>query len=172
MSGHSKWSKVKHQKAGTDEAKGAAFAKASRAITIAARQGGSRLRLAIEKARAVNMPKDTINRAIAKGSGGEVGALESVVYEAYGPGGSAIIIEAATENRQRAVSKVKNVLERGGGALTGPGSASYLFTRSETGFSPKEGSRISLTGDVAGQLQKLVDQLKEIDDVAEVYTNA
>ena len=117
MSGHSKWSKVKHQKATTDVVKAKAFTKASRAITIAIREGSGiadpdrnfKLRLAIEQARAVNMPKENIDRAVAKAKGDSDLQMESLMYEAYGPEGVAVIITAATENRQRTVSAVKNI---------------------------------------------------------------
>ncbi len=137
MSGHSKWSKVKHQKAGTDAVKSSAFTKASRAITLAVREGGGitdpsknfRLRLAIDSARGVNMPKDTIDRAIERAGGSGAGELVSVLYEAYGPAGAAILIEAATDNRQRTVSEVKNIIERAGGNLAAPGSVGYQFQK-------------------------------------------
>lgn len=135
MSGHSKWSKVKHQKATTDAARGQAFTKASRAITVAVREGGGitdpeknyHLRLALEKARLVNMPKDTIDRAISRGSKGSGGAFESLIYEGFGPGGVALIIETATDNRSRTVSEVKHVIEKYGGSLGGRGSVQFLF---------------------------------------------
>ena len=135
MSGHSKWSKVKHQKESSDAAKGKIFTKMASAIIIAVKEGGGidpssnfRLRLAMEKAHAANMPKENIERAIEKGRGksGE-GTLEKVVYEAYGPGKSGLIIEAATDNHQRTTAEVKNVLDRGGGVLAAVGSVSYLF---------------------------------------------
>lgn len=137
MSGHSKWSKVKHQKESTDAVKGKLFTKASAAIIIAVREGGGiidpnsnfKLRLAIEKARGVNMPKDNIERAIARGCGeGEGESLAPVLYEAFGPGGTTFLIEGATDNIQRTTANVKNVLERGGGRLSSPGSVSYLFS--------------------------------------------
>lgn len=136
MSGHSKWSKVKHQKAVTDAAKGKLFTKAAQVIAIAVREGAGvtdsagnfKLRLAIDKARAVNMPKDTIDRAIARAALGVTsGGIESIMYEGFGPGGTALIIEVTTDNRQRAVSAVRNVLENAGGSLGGAGSAQYLF---------------------------------------------
>ncbi len=135
MSGHSKWSKVKHQKAVTDAVKGQAFTKASRAITLAVREGGGvadpeknfRLRLAVELARAVNMPKETIERAIERGAKEGENPLESLVYEAYGPGGVALLIAAATDNRQRTIGQVKNVVEKSGGTIASPGSVHFLF---------------------------------------------
>lgn len=135
MSGHSKWSKVKHQKATTDALKGQAFTKASRGITVAVREGGGitdpeknyRLRLALEKARSVNMPKDTIDRAMERGSTGGEQAIESLMYEGFGPGGVALVIETTTDNRARTVSEVKHIIEHHGGSLAGRGSVSFLF---------------------------------------------
>lgn len=134
MSGHSKWSTIKRQKGANDAKRGQAFTKASRLITIAAREGGGnpdsnfKLRLAIEAARAINMPKDNIERAIerATGAGGEK-ALEEVTYEGYGPSGIALLIEAVTDNKMRSSAEVRSLLDRGGGNLAGPGSVSFLF---------------------------------------------
>jgi YebC/PmpR family DNA-binding regulatory protein len=178
MSGHSKWSKVKHQKAGTDAAKGAAFTKASRAITIAVKEGGGiidpdknfRLRLALGKARSVNMPNDTIDRAIAKAAGEGAASLESAVYEAIGPGGSALIIEAATDNRQRTVSEIKNALDRYGGRLASPGAVMYQFRRVDyIHFRPT--FEIHLDEHAHQALTKLLEQLDSLEDVQEIYTN-
>lgn len=177
MSGHSKWSKVKHQKAVTDKVKGSAFTKASRAITVAVREGGGvadptmnfRLRLAIENAKSVNMPKDTIERAIAKGKGEGGNQLESILYEGFGPYGVAFIIEATTDNRMRTVSLVKNVLERAGGNLGGPGAVSYLFSHVGVCIIPKDAAKgfdeLLETALMAG-----ADDVVEHDDVFEVYT--
>ncbi len=178
MSGHSKWSKVKHQKAVTDAVKGQAFTKASRAVSIAVREGGGitdpeknfRLRLALELARAVNMPKDNIERAIAKVAGGEGAAIESLLYEAYGPGGVALLISAATDNRQRTVSQVKNIVEKAGGNMASPGSVSFLFAKSGILTVHKEGrtlDRMLELGIVAG-----ADDVTETEDVFEMYSDA
>lgn len=137
MSGHSKWSKVKHQKEATDAVKGKIFTKMASAIIIAVRECGGiadpdsnfRLRLAIEKARAHNMPKENIERAIEKGAGkGEGTNLERVVYEAFGPGKVGLIIDATTDNHQRTTAEIKNILERTGGVLAAQGAVSYLFS--------------------------------------------
>lgn len=177
MSGHSKWSKVKHQKAVTDVVKGAAFTKAARVITIAVLEGGGvtdpamnfHLRLAIEKARDVNVPKENIARAIerAKGNGEEM--LEQVRYEAYGPGGTAIIIEGATNNRQRTVSHVKNTIERAGGRLAEPGSVLYLFRRQGVLIVNKRQNQ-SKDEIEAAAIECGVDDVIEKDDVYELYT--
>ncbi|OGG15573.1 hypothetical protein A3D77_02655 [Candidatus Gottesmanbacteria bacterium RIFCSPHIGHO2_02_FULL_39_11] len=135
MSGHSKWSKVKHQKETTDAVKGKIFTKMSSAIMIAVKEGGGgdpnsnfRLRLAIEKAKSHNMPKENIERAIEKAvKAGSEGGMEQHVYEAFAPGGVGIIIEATTDNKQRTVSEIKNTLERHGGVLASSGSVSHLF---------------------------------------------
>tara|TARA_Y100001935_G_C17307456_1_gene513291 strand:+ start:1021 stop:1761 length:741 start_codon:yes stop_codon:yes gene_type:complete len=136
MAGHNKWSKVKHIKAKEDAKKGKAFSKVGRDITIAARQGGDNpdmnpaLRLAIQKARDVNMPKDNIQRAIEKGAGtGEGNALEEIIYEAYAPGGVAILIRSLTDNKNRTVPNVRAALSKAGGSLASSGAVSYLFEK-------------------------------------------
>ena len=136
MAGHNKWSKVKHIKAKEDAKKGKAFSKVGRDITIAARQGGANpdmnpaLRLAIQKARDVNMPKDNIQRAIEKGAGtGEGNDLEEIVYEAYAPGGVAILIRSLTDNKNRTVPNVRAALSKAGGSLASSGAVSYLFEK-------------------------------------------
>ena len=133
MSGHSKWSQIKHQKGAADARRGNLFSKLANNISLAARSGADpatnfALRLAIERAKAANMPKANIERAIARGSGsGGEKQLEAFHYEAYGPGGIAILIDIATENRNRAGSEVKSVLNKFGGRLASPGSVNYLF---------------------------------------------
>jgi YebC/PmpR family DNA-binding regulatory protein len=137
MSGHSKWASIKHKKAVVDQRRGAAFTKLARAVTVAAREGGgdvegnAALALAVQKARDASMPKDNIERAIAKGTGEAVDAdaIESVVYEGYGPGGVALLIEALTDNRNRTGSEVRHLLAKHGGNLGEPGSVSYLFDK-------------------------------------------
>jgi YebC/PmpR family DNA-binding regulatory protein len=137
MSGHSKWSSIKHKKAIVDSRRGAAFSKLTRAITVAARDGGgdpdanATLENAIRKAKEASMPKDNIERAIAKGTGegGEADAIESVLYEGYGPGGVAVLVEALTENRNRTSADVRHAFSKQGGSLGEPGSVAYLFEK-------------------------------------------
>jgi YebC/PmpR family DNA-binding regulatory protein len=137
MSGHSKWASIKHKKAIVDQRRGQHFTKLARAVTVAAREGGGdpngnpSLALAIQKARDASMPKDNIERAIAKGTGEGVDAdaLESVLYEGYGPGGVALLIEAVTDNRNRTGADVRHALSKHGGNLGEPGSVSYLFDK-------------------------------------------
>jgi YebC/PmpR family DNA-binding regulatory protein len=137
MSGHSKWHSIKHKKAVVDARRGQHFTKLARAITVAAREGGGdidgnpSLALAVQKARDASMPKDNIERAIAKGTGEGVDAeqIESVLYEGYGPGGVALLIEAVTDNRNRTGADVRHLLTKQGGNLGEPGSVSYLFDK-------------------------------------------
>ena len=137
MSGHSKWHSIKHKKAVVDARRGQQFTKLARAITVAAREGGGDpdgnpgLALAIQKARDASMPKDNIERAIAKGTGEGVDAdrIETVVYEGYGPGGVALLIEALTDNRNRTGADVRHQFSKYGGSLGEPGSVSYLFEK-------------------------------------------
>ncbi len=137
MSGHSKWHSIKHKKAVVDARRGQHFTKLARAITVAAREGGGdpdgnpSLALAIQKARDASMPKDNIERAIAKGTGEGVDteAIESVLYEGYGPGGVALLIEALTDNRNRTSADVRHAFNKHGGNLGEPGSVAYLFDK-------------------------------------------
>jgi len=134
MSGHSKWSQIKRQKGANDAKRGAVFTKLGREITIAARQGGGdpdanyRLRLAIEKARAENMPADNIKRAIERAAGGSAAEqYEEMIYEGYGPGGVAILVEAATDNRNRTAADVRAMFTKNGGQLAGAGAVAWQF---------------------------------------------
>jgi YebC/PmpR family DNA-binding regulatory protein len=134
MSGHSKWSTIKRQKGANDARRGALFTKVAREISVAARQGGGdpdanyRLRLAIEKARSVNMPADNIKRTIDKATGGGEGEqYEEIVYEGYGPGGVAILVEAATDNRNRTAAEVRSIFTKAGGQLAGSGAVAWQF---------------------------------------------
>lgn len=137
MSGHSKWKTIKRQKGVKDAKRGAIFTKHSNAITVAVKQGGNiadpegnfKLRLAIEAARADNMPKENIDRAIAKAAGKEGVNLEEAVYEGFGPGGFSVVVEAFTDNKQRTVAEVKNAFEKNGGTMGAQGSVMYQFER-------------------------------------------
>jgi YebC/PmpR family DNA-binding regulatory protein len=137
LSGHSKWSSIKHKKGAADAKRGDLFSKLSKAIIVAARDGGPdpaanlALQNAIEKARSYSMPKDNIERAIARGSGADAdsSAFETVVYEGYGPSGIALIVEALTDNRNRTASEVRHVLAKHDGNLAGSGSVMWLFER-------------------------------------------
>ena len=175
MSGHSKWASIKHKKAIVDARRGKLFTKLARAITVAAKQGGGdpdgnpALALAVQKAKDASMPKDNIERAIAKGTGEgtDADALESVLYEGYGPGGVALLVEALTDNRNRTGSEVRHLLSKHGGNLGEPGSVAYLFDK--RGLIVVDADRYSeddlLPAIEAGALDVSVD-----DDVFEILT--
>ena len=173
MSGHNKWSKIKHQKGAADQRRGKEFSRLSKDIYIVVKEGRSdrvednpRLRLAIEKARAANMPKGIISRAIDRGMGkGASGALAEVVYEGYAIGGVAIEIQAATDNQNRIGAEIKNIFERYGGRLGEPGSVAYIF-KMEKPF------LISLEDRDKEKVQELIDELESHDDVNQVKHNA
>lgn len=134
MSGHSKWAQIKRQKGAADIKKGAAFTKLANAVTVAAREGGGdpamnfKLRLTIERARAANMPKDNIERAIKRGTGELAGVtLDNITYDGFGPGGAALIVETLTDNRNRTAQAIKTLFAKHGGNLGAPGSVSWMF---------------------------------------------
>ena len=175
MSGHSKWSTIKRKKGAADAKRGQLFTRLGREITIAAREGGGdpeanfRLRLAVDKARAANMPKENIERAIARGVGGskESAALESVIYEGYGPGGTAILVEVLTDNRNRAVAEVRRVFTRNGGNLGETGCVGWMFERKGTltiDATGQDAEAIALAAIDAG-----AEDVKIDGDVVEVY---
>jgi YebC/PmpR family DNA-binding regulatory protein len=140
MAGHSKWAGIKHKKAIVDARRGKLFTKLARAITVAAKEGGGdvegnpALSLAIQKAKDASMPKDNIERAVAKGTGegADADAMEAVLYEGYGPGGVAVLVEAFTDNRNRTGSEMRHTFSKHGGNLGEPGSVAYLFDKKGT----------------------------------------
>ena len=137
MSGHSKWATIKRQKGANDQKRGLLFTKLASAITVAVKQGGNvadpesnfRLRLAIESARSMNMPKENIERAVARAAGKQDLSLEEIVYEGFGPGKFSVLVEAVTENKQRTVAEVKNTFDKNGGSMGSAGSVMYQFVR-------------------------------------------
>src|SRR5580704_14031154 len=175
MSGHSKWASIKHKKAVVDARKGQHFTKLTRAITVAAREGGGdpdgnpALALAVQKARDASMPKDNIERAIAKGTGEGTDAdqIETVLYEAYGPGGVALLIEALTDNRNRTGADVRHILSKHGGNLGEPGSVSYLFEK--RGVIVVDASRYD-EDDLIPAIDAGAEDIALDDDVYEVIT--
>src|SRR5438876_1575062 len=148
MSGHSKWSSIKHKKGAADAKRGKLFSKLSRAIIVAAREGGPdpagnlALANAVEKARSYSMPKENIERAIARGAGtdSDAQAFETVVYEGYGPNGVALIVEALTDNRNRTASEVRHIFAKHDGNLGGSGSVGWLFERRGVVLVPADGA--------------------------------
>lgn len=176
MSGHSKWAQIKRQKGANDAKRGQLFTKLGREITVAARDGGGdpnanfRLRLAIQRARENNMPMDNIERAIKRGTGGGEGAaLEDIVYEGYGVGGAAILVEAMTDNRNRAAAEIRSVFTRHGGSLGETGCVSWLFD-------PKGVITIEVGNQDPDELALMAidagaEDVKVDDDTIEVYTS-
>jgi YebC/PmpR family DNA-binding regulatory protein len=175
MSGHSKWSQIKHQKGVTDAKKSQAFSKLARMISVAARKGenpdmNSELRMAVEKAKSVNMPLENIERAIKRGGGKiEGGQLESVRYEAYGPAGVAMIIEAITESKNRTLAEIRHILLNHGARIAEPGSALWAFEIINN--KPKAKNTIQLGEEDKNSLNKLIEALNENEDVQEIHTN-
>ncbi|MFA7216543.1 MAG: YebC/PmpR family DNA-binding transcriptional regulator [Candidatus Paceibacterota bacterium] len=175
MSGHNKWSKIKRQKEKTDSQKSKIFGKMVRLITVEAKKAGGNLQSpglknAIEKAKAENVPNDNIERAIKKSTeSGEV--MESITYEAYGPGGCAMVIDVLTDNRNKSAQEVKHTLSKNGFALAGIGAATWAFDRTpDMEWEPK--TTVPLSEEDGEKLGVLVDELEENDDVQNVYTNA
>jgi YebC/PmpR family DNA-binding regulatory protein len=175
MSGHSKWHSIKHKKALVDARRGQHFTKLARAVTVAAREGGGdpdgnpALALAVQKARDASMPKDNIERAIAKGTGEGVDAdqIETVVYEGYGPGGVALLIEALTDNRNRTGADVRHILSKHGGNLGEPGSVSYLFDK--RGVIVVDAARYD-EDDLIAAIDAGAEDISRDDDVFEIVT--
>lgn len=177
MSGHSKWSTIKRQKGVADIKRGQIFTKLSNAIIIAVREGGGigdpqtnfKLRLAIDKARSANMPKENIQRAIEKGRGkGEGASLEHVVYEGFAPGGVAFIVEATTDSRLRTTSEVRNLIEKNGGTIATPGAVSYQFEQKGLVTAAKDGKTLEdiflIAADGGAQ------DVEEVGDEVLIYT--
>ena len=237
MAGHSKWANIKHRKAAQDAKRGKVFTKLIREITVAARMGGGviednpRLRIAVDKALAQNMTKDTIERAVKRGAGGDdADNLEELTYEGYGPGGVAILIEAMTDNKNRTVAEIRHAFSKAGGNLGTDGSVAYLFSKQgeisfgrdveeddvmeaaleagaedivthasgavdvvttpdhfsdvksaleATGLTPENAevtmspsTKVEMDVELAEKVLRLIDNLEDLDDVQNVYSNA
>jgi len=175
MSGHSKWATIKRQKGANDARRGQLFTKLAREISLAARDGGDpnfnfKLRLIVDKARASNMPKENIERAIKRGAGtGEDGAaLEEVTYEGYGPHGVAILMQVVTDNRNRTVSEIRRALTRGGGNLGESGSVGWLFDAK--GYIALAGPKLNQDKVFELALEAGAEDVTFGDETAEIYT--
>ncbi len=176
MSGHSKWASIKHKKAIVDSRRGKAFTKLARAIVVAAKDGGGdvdgnpALALAVQKAKDASMPKDNIERAIAKGSGADKDAesFEAVLYEGYGPGGVAMLVEAMTDNRNRTGADIRHAFTKAGGNLGEPGSVAYVFDKK--GVVMLDASRYS-EDDLMPAIEAGAEDIAIDDDVYEVVTD-
>ncbi len=182
MAGHNKWSKVKRKKAVSDAEKSKVFSKIVKLISSEAKKSGgvesAGLKTAIEKAKEANVPKDVIERAVKKAK--ESAPQESITYEAYGPGGVALIIEALTENRNKAAAEIKHILSKHGFSLASPGSATWAFQKDSVAGNPdarigagwQATTMIKLSEEDGEKLGALIDDLEENDEVQEVFMNA
>ncbi len=177
MSGHNKWAKIKHKKAGTDAQRGKLFSRIIKEITIAARNGGGdvngnpRLRLAVQNAKNANMPADNIKRAIQRGTGELPGvAYEEITYEGYGPAGVALMIELVTDNKNRTVAEIRHVLDRNNGKLAEAGSVAWMFQKKGSIEVPKSAvNEDDLLGII---LEAGADDMKTEDDYYDVTTSS
>ena len=175
MSGHNKWSQIKNKKAVTDGKRSKIFGKFSKLIALESKKSNGNLsspglRAVIERAKKENMQNELIERAIKKGAGGDAGNMESVLFEAYGPGGCAIVMEGLTDNNNRTVAEIKHLFSKRGLALAGQGAAIWSFTKTGEGYEPN--MTIPLSDEEGEALSSLLEELDDHDDIQEVYTNA
>ena len=175
MSGHNKWSKIKHKKGATDAERSKIFSKHSALITMEVKKnnGGTdsaSVLAAIDRAKKDSMPKDVIERALAKGSGADGSTLEEVMYEGYGPGGVAIVIQAVTDNNNRTAPEIRHAFTKAGLELGAPGSAAWAFTKTTEGYTPTTPMKID---DATGEkLADFIEKLEDLADVTNIYTTA
>ena len=174
MAGHNKFSKIKHKKAATDAKKSKEFSRYSKLITMESKKcngdvNSPGLATVIEGAKKVNMPKDTIDRAVKKGTEAGAPDVSEVTFETYGPSGSAVIIEALTDNNNRTSAEIRHTLSKLGYELAAPGSAAWAFTKSGVEWTPN--STVELSEEDQEKLAKLVEVLEENEDVQDVFTN-
>lgn len=175
MAGHNKWAQIKRQKGAADAAKSNLWGKLGKRIAVESKKANgdvnsANLRSIIETAKKANMPKDTIERAIAKGTSADAASLEQVVYEAYGPGGAAVIIQAVTDNTNRTLQELKTIFAKHKIALAAPGSALWAFDKTDEGYIPKTTVPLPEAEDVA--LMRIMELIDALDDVEDVFTNA
>jgi len=174
MSGHNKWSKIKHKKGAEDAKKSKIFSRLSKLITAESKKSNGDvnspgLATVIESAKRENMPKDTIDRAVKKGTDSDTAAMDAVLYETYGPGGCAVIIEGLTDNKNRAAADIRHILSKQGYELAAPGSASWAFTKEGGEWIASQS--VALSEDDQDKLGRLIDSIEENEDVQGVYTN-
>lgn len=175
MSGHNKWSKIKHKKGATDAQRSKLFSKHSMMITMEVKKAGgsvdsANVLAAVDRAKKDSMPKDNIERALAKGSGAGGAALEEAMYEGYGPGGVALLIEAVTDNNNRTAPLIRHVFSKAGLDLGTPGSAMWAFTKTAGGYSPT--TPIELDDEAGEKLADFIEKLEELEDVTNIYSAA
>lgn len=177
MAGHSKWAQIKRQKSVTDAARSRVFSRFARLIALESKKSGGSLSdpglaAVIARAKAANMPKDNIERAVAKGMSKDSGSLDEILYEAYGPGGVALLISALTDNKNRTTQEMKHLLSLQGVALASPGAASWAFTKNPDGsYAPNEPG-VDVVGEDEEKLAAILEAVDSHDDVQRVFTNA
>ncbi|MCH8049961.1 YebC/PmpR family DNA-binding transcriptional regulator [Patescibacteria group bacterium] len=174
MSGHNKWSKIKHKKAATDAEKSRVFSKHARLIMMESQKvngdvNSPQLKTVIEKAKKDNMPQDNIKRAVSKGVGTNIEQIEEVTYEVYGPGGSALIISGVTDNKNRTAAEIKHILSQKNLSLAQPGAALWAFEKKDGKWEAK--TKIHLNDEDGDTLKDVLDLLEDHVDVKSVYTN-
>jgi YebC/PmpR family DNA-binding regulatory protein len=176
MAGHSKWNNIKNRKGAVDKKRASSFSQVSKIIRVAVKDGGSgdpkfnpALRVALDKARSLNMPNSNIDRAIERGLGKTASgtSIQEIVYEGFGPGGVAMLVVAMTDNPNRTAADIKFAFSRGGGSLGGPGTAMYMFERDKDGY--KCTMPMTIDEDSAKKLDSLVEKIRESEDVEDVY---
>ncbi|MFZ1988124.1 MAG: YebC/PmpR family DNA-binding transcriptional regulator [Minisyncoccia bacterium] len=177
MAGHSKWAQIKRQKAVTDAVRSRVFSRFARLISLESKRAGGNavdpgLLAVIARAKAANMPKDNIERAIAKGASKDAADLEQVLYEAYGPGGCAIIVEALTDSRNRTTQEIKHLFSKNGFELASPGAALWAFSKSSSGILEPNEPLVDIGSEDETKLTEILSALDEHDDVQRVTTNA
>ena len=177
MSGHNKWSKIKNKKAVTDAAKSKIFSKMAKLIATASREAkgdisSPTLRAAMDKAREYNMPADNIDRAVKKGIGADAEAMEAITYEAYGPGGVAIVIEVLTSNRNKVAQEVKHILAGHNLELAKPGSASWAFAKDSTTNGLLPTTTVPISEEDGRKLEALIEELEDNEEIQDIYINA
>lgn len=177
MAGHSKWAQIKRQKSVTDAARSRVFSRFARLIALESKKSAGNLSApglsaALARAKAANMPKENIERAIAKGASKDSGSLEQVIYEAYGPGGVALLVSALTDNKNRTTQEIKHLLSTEGVELAAPGAASWAFSKQPDGlYTPNEPVMEVASADEE-RLGSILNALDEHDDVQQIFTNA
>lgn len=175
MSGHNKWSKIKHKKAATDAQKSKIFSKHAMLITMETKKANgdknaSNVISAIERAKKDSMPRENIERALSKGCNIDSNNMEEVLFEGYGPGGVALLIEAVTDNNNRTAPEIRNIFSKAGLEIGVPGSALWAFTKTNSGYIPNH--PIEINDEIDEKLNDLVEKLNEHSDVMNVYTTA
>lgn len=175
MSGHNKWAQIKRQKGANDAAKGVLWGKLGKRIAVESKKAAGDvnspgLRAIIETAKKSNMPKDTIERAVAKGLSADAASLDAITYETYGPGGAAVVIETLTDSRNRTAQEIKHLLSEQGLALASPGSALWAFEKSSEGWVAK--TTVPLSAEDNDNLMHILEKIDAHDDVEAVFTNA